>query len=182
MCHTKKETMVTALTGTPGTGKTTTAEHLRKEGLEVLDLNGFIDKKGLKREEDKLRDTFNVDIQEMKELYKNEAPSHDIVEGHLSHLLDIDMVVVLRCSPEELKKRMERKDWHKEKKEENIEAEVLDIILMESLERCETVFEIDTTDMDPEQVKDSVFDILNGKTEGYEAGKVDWSEDYFLKE
>ncbi len=174
--------MVTALTGTPGTGKTTAAEHLREDGYDVLDLNDFIEKKGLKTEEDEFRDTFNVDIGELKEIYQTKAPSHQIVEGHLSHHLDVDKVIVLRCAPKELRERMKSKDWRDRKKKENIEAEVLDIILVEAMDLCDKVFEIDTTNKGPEEVKKALIDILNGRTKRYRPGKVDWSEEYLLKE
>jgi len=174
--------MVTALTGTPGTGKTTIAEHLREEGYDVLDLNDFIEQNGLKKEEDEFRDTFNVDIEELKQIYQRKAPSHQIVEGHLSHHLYVDKIIVLRCDPKELRERMTSKDWLGRKKKENIEAEVLDIILVEAMDLCEKVFEIDTTNKGPEEVKEAVIDILNGRTKRYQPGKIDWSEDYLLKE
>lgn len=174
--------MVTALTGTPGTGKTTVAAHLKEDGYDVLDLNDFIEKNGLKTEEDEYRDTFNVDIDELKDIYQTKSPPHQIVEGHLSHHLGVDKVIVLRCAPKELRVRMESKDWRDRKKKENIEAEVLDIILVEAMDLCDEVFEIDTTNKGPEEVKKAVIDILKGKTKRYRPGKVDWSEEYLLKE
>ncbi|MGM0510036.1 MAG: adenylate kinase family protein [Thermoplasmatota archaeon] len=174
--------MVTALTGTPGTGKTTIAKHLREDGYDVLGINDFIEKNGLKREEDEFRDTFNVDIEELKEFYQKKAPSHEIVEGHLSHHLDVDKIIVLRCAPKELRERMKSKDWRDRKKKENIEAEVLDIILVEAMDLLDEVFEIDTTNKKPEEIKKAVIDILKGRTKRYRPGKIDWSEDYLLKE
>lgn len=165
---------VTAITGTPGVGKTTAAGLLRDEGFEVLDLNDFIYRKGLKGDKDIARDTFEVDLDLMKKKYREEAPDHDIVEGHLSHHLALSPTIVLRCSPEELKKRMEGKDWHQKKERENLRSEILDVILQEALENCGTVCEVDTTGVDPVEVKERIMDILGGETEDYSPGKVDW--------
>ena len=38
------------------------------------------------------------------------------------------------------------------------------------------VFEIDATGMQPEEVRDSIFEIGEGKIDKYAPGKVDWSE------
>ena len=55
-------------------------------------------------------------------------------EGHLSHLLRVDLAVVLRCSPKVLKERLEAKGWRESKIMENVEAEAVDVILVEALD------------------------------------------------
>ncbi len=167
-----------ALTGTPGTGKTTVARELREEGYQVLDLNGFIQENGLRGERDPDRDTYEVDLAELREELRKKDPSFDIVEGHLSHYLDVPLIIVLRCSPRELKERLKTKDWHRAKVEENIMAEALDVILKESLEEGADVYEIDTTERDPPAVKDCILKILKGKGERFAPGDVDWSLSY----
>ncbi|MFO8109003.1 MAG: adenylate kinase family protein [Thermoplasmata archaeon] len=164
-----------AITGTPGVGKTSVSQILKKEGFRILDLNKFIHDKGLSRERDPCRDTYMVDIDEMIDLYST-APYHDIVEGHLSHHLELPITIVLRCSPQQLKKRMKSKGWSEKKKKENLESEMLDVILIEALEKDTEVYEIDTSYMNPEDVSQSVIDVLGGKTCPYEPGNVDWSE------
>ncbi|MBS3817103.1 MAG: adenylate kinase family protein [Candidatus Thermoplasmatota archaeon] len=170
-----------ALTGTPGVGKTTVSNLLREEGYEVLDLNRFIKENDLSEGEDPKRDSLEVDIGKLKEVYEKKKKDLNvkIVEGHLSHHLSLSPTIVLRCSPAELKKRMEKKGWDEEKIEENLEAEALDGILIEALDVCEEVYEIDTTEKDPEEVTECVKEILNGETEMYEPGEIDWTEEYF---
>jgi adenylate kinase len=61
--------------------------------------------------------------------------------------------------------------------DENVEAEVLDAILVEALEQDGAVFEIDTSDMAPFEVADAVQEIVAGKTEKYRPGHIDWSSE-----
>ncbi len=168
--------MTTALTGTPGVGKTTAADELRDEGYRVLDLNEFIHEKGLRGDRDEDRDTYEVDLKGLKIIYEDDAPPHDIVDGHLSHNLNVSRIIILRCAPTELKERVKSKDWSEKKKKENIEAETMDVILIESIQGGEDVYEIDTTDKGPEEVKESIIEILNGNTEKYLPGRVDWTK------
>ncbi|MFW6304299.1 MAG: adenylate kinase family protein [Candidatus Saliniplasma sp.] len=168
--------MTIALTGTPGIGKTTTAALLREKGFKVLDLNEFINKKGLRGERDEDRDSDEVDLSLLKKEFEK-ILDYDIVDGHLSHHLEISPVIVLRCSPEELRKRMSVKDWPQRKINENLEAEILDVILIEALEYSEEVYEVDTTDMEPVEVRDAVIEIIEGKCDKYPFGQVDWSSE-----
>ncbi len=163
-----------AITGTPGVGKTTVTGILEKQGYLVLDLNGFIHNNDLIIKKDMNRDTHIVDIERMVKMY-DEAPEHDIVEGHLSHYLEMPITIVLRCDPMILKKRMKTKDWSVAKKEENLESEIMDVILIEASELDTEVYEIDTTHLSVEDVCRSVIDILKGDKKRYEPGQVDWS-------
>ena len=169
--------MTTALTGTPGVGKTTVAEHLRKEGYKVLDLNAFIGEKGLRGERDELRQSDEVDISDLRG-HITKTSEYDIIEGHLSHHLKLSPIIVLRCSPKELRNRMASKDWPQRKIEENIQAEILDVILIESLEYTDEVYEIDTTEIDSEEVSKAVIEIMNNNFENYSVGQVDFSDEF----
>lgn len=169
--------MTASLTGTPGVGKTSVANVLRSMDYSVLDLNDFIIKKDLRGIKDVPRDTYEVDISLLNNKHSDELSKYDIVEGHLSHHLDLSPIIILRCSPIELRKRVEAKDWHQAKIEENMMAEILDVILLESLEYDNReVYEIDTTDIKPQDAALSVIDILKGDTTSYAYGRIDWSE------
>ncbi len=167
--------MTAALTGTPGVGKTKTAALLRERGYSVIDLNDFIEKNGFKKIKDVPRDTYEVDISVLRNIFKEKAPVCDIVEGHLSHHLGLSPIIILRCSPEILRKRMSSKDWHQKKIEENLMAEMLDVILLESVTYSKKVYEIDTTEMTLLKVAGAVEDILEGRIERYVPGHTDWS-------
>ena len=54
--------MLVAVTGTPGTGKSSLSAELRRRGHEVVDADEHIRKNGLLGEWDALRDTYEVDV------------------------------------------------------------------------------------------------------------------------
>ena len=71
-----------------------------------------------------------------------------ILEGHFSHHF-ADWSIVLRLLPSELEARLEARGYSAEKIRENLEAEALDVILVEAVEICSRVDEIDTTGRAP---------------------------------
>ena len=177
--------MLIALTGTPGTGKTTVSKILRESGFETVDLNEVALSKDFLISTDKKRDTKIVDVDKLNKYVKECYTKKDIVfiEGHLSHLLkSVDKIIVLRCHPDLLKKRLSKKGWKKEKINENVEAEILDIILCESIDIHpeKNVFEIDATDKSTNNVASVIMEIINENfpsTKKYNIGNIDWSEE-----
>jgi len=172
-----------ALTGTPGTGKTSVANILKRAlpDFNVVHLNEFLIDKKLYEGRDEKRDSYMVDVDRLRKEVKRYFKSKEdlIFEGHLSHYLDADLVIVLRTNPKILKKRLESKGYSKEKVRENVEAEALDVILIESLEIHEgKVREINTTNISVLDAAGKVKDIIIGRGD-YEPGKIDWSEDFF---
>ena len=87
------------------------------------------------------------------------------------------MVIVLRCRPSVLAKRLKARGYPDRKVAENAEAEALDVILVESVETGREVYEIDTTNITPEEAADAVMSILAGEKEKYAIGNIDWSEE-----
>ncbi len=156
--------MIIALTGTPGTGKTTVAKILRKRGFKVIDLNRIILREKLYSGYDERRKCYIVDMKKL-ERYISKYTRENIVflDSHVSHLLNVDLVIVLRCSPKELEKRLRKKKWRSEKIRENIEAEIVEIITIEAEEKYgrERVIEIDTTGKSPEKVVEEIIKIIN---------------------
>jgi len=92
--------------------------------------------------------------------------------------------VILRCFPDELGRRLSSKGWKKGKIRENVEAEILDVILCESLENIgrDDIFEIDTTDLSIKDVGSMFLEIIDNDfkpMKKYKIGKIDWSEEIF---
>lgn len=169
--------MKIAITGTPGTGKTSVA-NLMKDGLTVIDVNSMIvGGYNLGRDESR-GGAYIADIDRLAD-YVDNIEGDVLLEGHVSHLLPVDMVIVLRASPQKLKERLKDRGWSEEKLRENVEAEALDVILVESLEANKKVYEIDTTNITTMQVKEAVVEIIHG-TDRYAPGSIDFSEDVFL--
>jgi len=164
-----------AISGTPGTGKTEVARVLRDRGHKVKELGALCADRGLLRDIDEERGSYEVDIEELDEAVR-ELENHIILVGHLSHLLTVDMVILMRCSPSVLRERLVRRGWSEAKVRENLEAEACDVILFEAIGHPR-VFEIDTTRLCPEEAADAVEAILRGETEKYTPGNIDWSEE-----
>jgi adenylate kinase len=123
-------------------------------------------------------------LKERIELERKKAPQgmDVILEGHLSHLLPADAIIILRAHPLALRKRLgKRKNYSFDKVRENANAEALDVILVESVELSKNVFEIDTTDKNLLAVVKSVISIIEGIKhgkipEGFFPGKINWIE------
>jgi len=178
--------MLIALTGTPGTGKTSVSYVLQEKGFQVVDLNKVAIEEGFIAGIDKKRNSKIVDVDRLNKYVKDFCyKDKDVVffVGHVSHILkNVDKVIVLRCHPYELKKRLYKKRWAERKIKENIEAEILDIILCESLDihSEKNVFEIDTTALSVDVVASSIIEIIDNDfkyMEKYKIGKIDWSEE-----
>jgi len=162
-----------AVTGTPGTGKTT-ATDLVETDLDVVHLNDIVREEGLYTDVDEDRDSLIADLDAVAE---HLADRDDvIVESHLSHYLDVDRVVVLRCEPSILEHRLLDRGEPPEKARENAESEALDVILAEAVDRHgrEAVYEIETSEMGPEAVADAIETVLAGTREP-SAGTVDFT-------
>lgn len=165
----KKSSEVIIITGTPGTGKSTASQVLcSRHGFDVLRVNDFFEKE----------DTLESISEKIKKAVK--GGEKVVVEGHFAHLLGIEgNCIVLRTHPHELKRRLEEKKYSEKKTRENLEAEALDVCLIESTQRYKAVYEIDTTSLSPEETAAKIKEIADGKGKKFEAGNIDWSEEFF---
>ncbi|WP_265111699.1 adenylate kinase family protein [Halosolutus halophilus] len=173
--------MRVAVTGTPGTGKTTATDLLASRfdaddalpDLEVVHLNEILDREGLYTEIDADRGSKVADLDALAE----HLEGHDdaVIESHLAHHFAADRVVVLRCRPDVLEERLRDRGESDPKAAENAESEALDVILAEAVEEhgLESVYEIDTTDRAPEAVADELAAVVAGDREP-SAGEVDF--------
>lgn len=167
-----------ALTGTPGTGKTSVGDILRAKGLDVVEVSEIAKMAGLLTEKDDERDSFEVDVDALRELVENgDFSDSTIFIGHLSHFLNVGRIVVLRCRPSILMERLRARGYSEAKVKENAEAEALDVILMDCLDEGKDVYEVDTSNLSPEEVEKAVVEIIRGKTDKYHPGNIDWSEE-----
>jgi adenylate kinase len=166
--------MRVAVTGTPGTGKTTAVDAVGTD-LDVIHLNDVIKSEGLTSGHDADRGTLVADVDALEEWL---GGREDVLfESHLAHLFDADRVVVLRCRPDTLESRLTARDESADSAAENAESEALDLILSETVNRYDedAVYEIDTTDRSPESVADAIEAVLTGEREP-SAGTVSFVE------
>jgi len=176
--------MLIGLTGTPGTGKTSVSMLLeKKKGWEVIHLNELIKEKHLYNEVDEKRDAVIADLELVKAYITETIPENEeiqILESHLSHYL-VDTAIVLRVHPHELEMRLKSRNYSEEKIKENIEAEALDVILVEAFEWCAKVYEVNTTgkgieevEKDVEKIIDSILSRNEAELAEYEPGSINW--------
>jgi adenylate kinase len=168
--------VIIAITGTPGTGKSSTCEVLSRRGYAVLDLDEIARREGYIVGRDELRGSDEVDIDALRESLRVLAKVA-FLKGHYSHQMDVNMAIVLRCRPSVLRARLETRGWSPAKVRENVESEAIDGILQEAVGRLPFVFEIDTTDATPSETAEVILAILQGETKGHEPGSVDWTSE-----
>jgi adenylate kinase len=177
--------MRVALSGTPGTGKTSVATMLEKQGYSIVHLHTLAKEKHCIAGMDKKRHSQLIDIGKLDTVIKKnyKTPSLVFFEGHVSHLLKtMDKIVILRCHPKQLQERLSEKKWSERKIKENVDAETLDVILCEAVElhSAKNIFEIDTTDKTIKEVTETIKNIVEKNfqpTTPYTLGKIDWSEE-----
>ncbi|MUV89055.1 AAA family ATPase [Halapricum sp. CBA1109] len=164
--------MNVAVTGTPGTGKTTAIESLSTD-LDVIHLNDVIHEADLIAETDEERDTAVADMDAVAAWLADREDR--LVESHLAHQFPADRVVVLRCHPEEIERRLGERGESEATARENAESEALDVVLSEAVAEhgAENVYEVVTTDCEPSAVAAEIAAVIDGDREP-SAGTVDY--------
>ena len=165
-----------AVTGTPGTGKTSACEVLARRGYTVVDLDEVARRDGFVTGRDAVRQTDEVDIEALRDGLRVPAKIA-FLRSHFAHRMRVNLAIVLRCRPSMLRQRLEARGWGPEKVRENVEAEAIDVILQEAVANLPFVYEVDTTDLTPEATADAILAVLQGKTKGHEPGSVDWTSE-----
>lgn len=142
--------MILIVSGTPGTGKTTFAKKLAKEKLfKYLDVKQVIKENNLSEGYDKDRDTEIIDIKKLNKFLIEIIKKQDniVIDSHLSHYLPkkyVDKCYITKCPLPELKKRLEKRGYSKEKVRENLDAEIFDTCRIEALEAGHDVETVNT--------------------------------------
>ncbi|MFC6865024.1 adenylate kinase family protein [Halomicroarcula sp. GCM10025817] len=167
--------MRVAVTGTPGTGKTTATDRLQTD-LDVVHLNDVIKTEGFSTGVDEDRGSLVADVDAVEAWL--EGRDDIVFESHLAHHFPADRVVVLRAHPDAVVERLRDRGDSDAKAYENAEAEALDVVLSEAVERHgrEAVYEIDTTDRDPDEVAAAIEAVLAGERapSAGEVSFIDW--------
>ncbi len=155
--------MIIAISGTPGTGKTEVAKRLTKVlGWMYVSLNELAEEEELYEGYDEERRCKIVDIEGLRREVKILGYSHKnmILDGHFSHDMPCDIVIVLRTDPKVLRKRLADRKYWQSKLKENVEAELMDVCKTEALENGMNVYEIDTTEAGPEETANRIEEII----------------------
>ncbi|MEM0167276.1 MAG: AAA family ATPase, partial [Thermoplasmatales archaeon] len=109
---------------TPGAGKSTLMEEMKKRGYEVHEFDELV-ASCIKSYED---GEGIVDEKCIRKIRKE-----GIYFGHLSHYAKCDLVIVLRAHLKDIAKRLSDRGYNRKKVMENVECEAIDLIGEESL-------------------------------------------------
>ncbi|MGP6206535.1 AAA family ATPase [Cuniculiplasma sp. SKW3] len=115
--------MRVAVTGVPGTGKSTLCNILSREGYRIVDLNQEASRYGCLKDED-------VDIDCLREMFAMDGLV--IMDAHYSHLIDPFCAIITECKPEILLKRLTERGYSMSKIEENMDVLLSDAIYDEA--------------------------------------------------
>lgn len=162
-----------ALTGTPGTGKSSVAKILSHR-WPVEEVAALAPRLGAARS---TPTGVEVDLRRLRTRLERDLPSRAVWVGHLAHLLPVRDVVVLRCHPLELLRRLDRAErGSRYDRVENVAAEATDVVLLEALGLRRRVWEVDTTSRGLRSVAAEVARLL-ARRPPPAYGRVDWLAD-----
>jgi len=180
---TEKNRKIILVTGTPGVGKTAISRLLAsKLNAAHIDLGELVKREKLASGIDKVRGSLIADIDKVSKRVQEIIENCDcnvIVDGHYATDVvpseNVDFVFVLRRNPDELKNIMEGRGLKGKKIRENLEAEILDVCLVDAVSTCgtEKVCEIDTSGIGIGEAAKDILLIMKGKKK-CQVGVVDW--------
>ena len=143
--------MIIVVTGTPGTGKTTVSKYIADQlGYTYIDGNDFLDNACMDYDED--RDCKIIDSAQWIKNIQNHLESKNIdnavIDSHFSQELPaeiLDFCIVTTCDRTLLRQRLLERGYKKEKIDENIEAEIMEVCAIEAQEHGHKIYMLDTT-------------------------------------
>lgn len=157
--------MIIAISGTPGVGKHYIGRMLSKKlGYEFVDLNKKINKREISLSE------LNAAARKIKD--------NTVVVSHLVHLVTskkFDLLIILRCRPDVLEKRLRKRGYGKRKIYDNLMFEVIDGTYAEAVDWHKKAIQVDNT-KDWRGTLKKIILAMKGK---YRSERIDYS-DYIL--
>ncbi|MEW6097188.1 MAG: adenylate kinase family protein [bacterium] len=166
--------MKIAITGVPCVGKTTVSKLLAKRlKYKYMNINELAENLNAYIGYDKKLKSKIVDVKKIsKEIDKMK---NDIVlDGHFSHEFKVDTVIILRCNPKILEKRLKKKyPKNPFKVKENVDTEILGVITSEVLKLNKKFYEIDTTNKKSEEIVGKIIELLKNRPKIL-IGEIDW--------
>ena len=147
-----------AITGSPAVGKSTVSQVLNDQGWDVLSVRELAKQYDCEGDFDETMDSIEIDVHKLSECYQPVDDEDVIIDGHLSHFLDVDAIILLRCNPEQLRSRLEKRDYDERKISANVEWELLSGTWSELMEFDIDVpiLELDCTDMPPVKAAEEI--------------------------
>lgn len=149
------------ITGTPGTGKTTTSEMAAEAtGLKHINVGDLVKAKGLHEGLDTEYDSYILDedklIDEMEDFMR---PGGNVVDFHTCEIFPerwFDLVIVLRTYNNILYPRLEGRGYNAKKINENMECEIMQVVLEDARESYAEEIVIELQSNSIEQMEENV--------------------------
>ena len=174
---------VILITGTPAVGKTSLAKHLSETlDAQYINLTELAKTKQFILEEDKERQTLVIDEAKMRRKIRsivNKAQKDIVIDGHYAAAVtprtQATHVFVLRRHPQELREAMQKRGYTQAKQKENLEAEILDVCLVEALQKQPKalVCEIDATSKTQNNLLAEVINVIE-ENKSCQANGINW--------
>ena len=149
---------------------------------QYVNLTELAEKEHLELEKDAERDTTVIDEAKMRRKLKQlitQTQSEIVIDGHYAAAVtpkaQVTNVFVLRRNPKELREFMKKRGYTQPKQNENLAAEILDVCLVEALQKQEKtkICELNITGKTLENTLSEVMVVLEGKKQ-CSVGCVDW--------
>ena len=184
--------------GTPSIGKTTISKALTlKIDAKYVNVGDLVEKYNYSLGYDSKRKTIIADIEKIKikinQIIESTSKKFLIIDGHYAASIvpknKVNKAFVLRRNPIELKELLKKKFSQNNKIKENLEAEILDVSLIDTLSYPDEnkVCELDISGRTTLDIVNTIIGILRNEKK-CEIGNIDWLgyleskgliEDYF---
>ncbi|KAG8804513.1 factor activating pos9 [Serendipita sp. 407] len=158
---------VIVITGTPGTGKSTTAALLVEQSpipLRHVNVGDLVKLQGLHEGFDEEWQSYTVDEDKvLDELEPLVAPGGVVLDWHTCDIFPerwVDLVVVLRCDHAVLWDRLEKRNYPLKKIQENNTAEIMQTVLDEARESYAAEIVVELKSETTEDLENNVSRIL----------------------
>ena len=149
---------IIAITGSPAVGKTTVSQILENLGWDVVSVSQLAKDFDCVGDYDEAMDSQEIDIHRLSEKFEAESNKQIIIDGHLSHFLSVDGIVILRCQPDILRQRLTTRDYSAAKINSNVEWELIAGTWAEIIEFeiDQPILELDGGLVGPEQIANTI--------------------------
>jgi adenylate kinase len=136
-----------AVTGSVASGKTTLAKYIAKNyGLQYINCSQLAKKKLIPSTVDSLRRCLIIDPTDVSVYLKKKNIRHAVIDSHFSH--DIPGISAILCTSIDIQSymcRLDKRKYSRAKKEENLDAHILEICLSEAKQKNKPLLEVQTT-------------------------------------
>mmetsp|Transcript_20740 Transcript_20740/g.50892 ORF Transcript_20740/g.50892 Transcript_20740/m.50892 type:complete len:188 (-) Transcript_20740:240-803(-) len=159
--HPKPKRPNVLVTGTPGTGKTSTCEMAAKmSGFRHINVSELVRQKDLHGGRNDEWDTFILDEDKIcDELEDTMVEGGNIVDFHTSDFFPerwFHLVVVLRASTQNIFDRLSNRNYPSKKVTENVQAEIMQVCLDEAKKSYDNKIVVEVESNTVEQLEENV--------------------------